>query len=103
MRDNSYLTICEIIAIQVLVLYRNRTGKVDLTPDIINSDEKLTACILDAVEWYENTSFTENDDYLFNPYIKKVNEKYLEVVKSEAFLSSYSDNFRKRLMDCNEE
>ena len=98
MSDEYYLTIYERIAIQILVLYRDRTGRVDLTPDIINSDEKLTACILDAVEWYESTSFTETDDYLLNPYIKKVNEKYLEVVKSEEFLSSYTYEFRKMIL-----
>ena len=34
----------------------------------------------------------------FNLYIKMVNEKYLEVVKSKAFLSSYSENLRSLII-----
>ncbi len=93
------LTIYEIIAVQVLTLFYEMTGKRCLNRDIIWSDEKLTACILEAVEWYEKADSAENGDHLLKLYIKKVNEKYLDVVQSKAFLSSYSDDFRRCLTD----
>lgn len=100
MSDNKNLTIYEIIALQVLVLFRNKTGKGSMNHDTIFSDERLTSCILEAVEWYENTNSAKIDDSSFYPYIKMVNEKYLKVIKSDAFLSNYSDGFRKYLMEC---
>ena len=100
MSDNKNLTIYEILALQVLVLFRNKTGKGSMDHDTIFSDERLTSCIIEAVEWYENTNSAEIDDSSFYPYIKMVNEKYLEVVKSKAFLSSYTDEFRNCLMEC---
>ena len=101
MSEKKYnLTVYETIALQVLVLFRNKTGKGSLDHDTIFSDERLTDCILEAVEWYEKTSSEEIDDSSFYPYIKMVNEKYLEVVKSDAFLSTYTDGFRKCLIEC---
>ena len=101
MSEKKYnLTIYETIALQVLALFRNKTGKGCLNRDAIFSDKELTGCILEAVEWYEKTSSAEIDDSSFYPYIKMVNEIYLEVVKSDAFLSSYTDGFRKCLIEC---
>ena len=96
----SNLTTYDIIAIQILVLYSKKTGKGNLDRKTIYSDEKLTEYILEAVEWYESTSGSEIGGTPNYDFIKKANAKYLKVIKSKAFLSSYTEEFREKLMEC---
>ena len=92
-----YLTLYERIAIQVILLYQEKVVGVGLDDVLISSDAELRNLVATSAEWYRKTDSYEIESSPKYEYIKRENERYLDIICSDAFLSGFSEEFRRFL------
>ena len=93
------ITVYELVASMILEKYLKVELQSDLSKETVMSEQKLRMVFGTAFTWFKCTNYKEISDNPEYEYIKKSHEDYLEHLNSEAFLSSFSDEFKRFLID----